>query len=84
MLQHNDRLPYDFGRLLTPAGFKYAEAPENLNRYWDLHRKTFQPGPFEGQWHHNKKSLETEFKLTVSSSSVTVICAELSFPLARA
>lgn len=47
-LQHGDGLPYDFGRMLTPAGYTYAQRAENLERFWAMQAATFQPAPFEG------------------------------------
>jgi len=47
-LQHDDGLPYDFGRMLTPAGYAYAQRAENLERFWAMQAATFQPAPFEG------------------------------------
>lgn len=67
MLINDDGLPYDFGRMLTPAGRKYAESPENLERYWQLQADTFKPGPFEGTV---KKGV---IELEVTAPSVTVV-----------
>ena len=68
-------LPYDFGRLLTPAGLRYAEAPENLERYLAMHAATFKPVPFEGRWDHDEGTGQTTFHVDVSAASVTVISA---------
>jgi hypothetical protein len=76
MLLHDDGLPYDFGRLLTPAGQKYAEAPENLERYWKLQADAFQPSPFEGSVERGKKDGEMIVKLEVTAPSVTVFAAK--------
>ena len=72
-LIHNDSLPYDSGRLLTPAGRQYAESPANLERYWAMHAATFQPSAFEGSW--ARKGAGTEFELEVAAASVTVVRA---------
>lgn len=74
MLQHADGLPYDTGRLLTPAGFHYAEAPENLERYWRMHSETFQPRPFEGKWVRGEDGT-TSVEVEVSAFSTTVVVA---------
>jgi hypothetical protein len=86
-LLHADGLPYDFGRLLTARGMAYAEAPENLERYWAMHAGTFRPGPFEGTWRRRRAAGRgeqegrgggtTEFQLEVAASSVTVVSARL-------
>ena len=77
MLAHDDGLPYDTGRLLTPAGRRYAEAPENLDRYWRMHAATFQPRPFEGSFvpRESGRGAGGELKLDVSAFSVTVVSA---------
>jgi hypothetical protein len=74
-LLHNDGLPYDTGRLLTAAGREYAEAPENLERYWKMHSETFQPKPFEGTWSHDEEKGATKLSLEVEAYSVTVVSA---------
>jgi hypothetical protein len=74
-LQHNDSLPYDVGRLLTPAGLAYVEAPENLERYWRMQEQTFEPAPFEGRWQQDMVATETTFHLDLVAPSVTVISA---------
>ena len=71
MLMHNDGLPYDFGRLLTPAGRKYAESAENIERYWQMHAATFQPAAFGGT--SARKGGQVEFELEVTTASVTVL-----------
>ena len=72
-LIHNDSLPYDSGRLLTPAGRQYAESAANLERYWAMHAATFQPSAFGGSW--ARKGARTEFELEVAAASVTVVRA---------
>merc|ERR1712029_94328 len=45
------RLPSDFGgsrSLLTPKGLEYVQQPRNLERYWGMNVKNFQPGNFDG------------------------------------
>ena len=71
MLMHNDGLPYDFGRLFTPAGRKYAESAENLERYWRMHAATFQPAAYGGTW--ERKGGQVEFGVEVTTASVTVL-----------
>jgi hypothetical protein len=85
MLLHDDGLPYDIGRLLTPAGLAYVQRPENLDRYWELQRKGFQPAPFEGRsgWgvvSSSGPSGAEEFQLhfEVTAPSVTVLVARCS------
>jgi hypothetical protein len=73
MLQHNDGLPYDTGRLLTPAGFAYAQAPANLERYWRMHADTFQPAKFQGSWEVADSVGTTTISVPISAGSVTVI-----------
>lgn len=73
-LVHQDGLPYGFRRLLTPKGLAYAEAPENLERYWRMHRATFQPRPFEGSWEATPGGLNLE--VTVTAPSVTVVVVD--------
>ena len=88
MLATDDGLPYDFPTLLTAAGLAYAEAPENLERYWATHRRTFQPAPFEGTFWTRagagagadaeaEAETETVFRVQVQAPSVTVIAATL-------
>ena len=82
-LQHSDGLPYDFGRLLTPAGVKYAQKPENLERYWKMHADTFQPAPFEGTMAQDVDTGITTFNVEVSAGTVTVLsvaCAARTLP----
>ena len=76
-LQHSDGLPYDFGRLLTPAGVKYAQKPENLERYWKMHADTFQPAPFEGTMTQDADTGITTFNVEVSAGTVTVLSVEV-------
>ena len=73
MLLHNDSLPYDIGRLLTPQGVKYAEAPENLERYWKMHANTFKPSPYRGSWQRSGDKIE--FAFDAKAYSVVVIAA---------
>jgi len=73
-LLHADGLPYDFGRLLTPQGFAYAQAPANLERYWRMHQATFQPSPFEGTWRKVPGGLDLQ--VTVIAPSVTVVVVD--------
>ena len=73
MLQHTDGLPYDFGRLLTPAGFNYAQMPENLERYWRMHAQTFQPSPFAGKLRPIKDGIKLEVEVTAPSVTVIVV-----------
>ena len=73
-LLHADGLPYDLGRMLTPAGFEFAQRPENLERYWRMHAATFKPAPFEGVATPGAGgTLALAFQ--VASASVTVIRA---------
>lgn len=78
MLIHNDSLPYDTGRLLTPEGFKYVEAPENLERYWKMHADTFKPNAYKGSWHHTGG--QTKFVFDTQAYSVVVIKATTVAP----
>ena len=75
MLQHSDGLPYDFGRLLTPAGFEYAQLPQNLERYWRMHARTFQPDPFDGKWRSTEDGIVLEVTTTAPSVTVVVVPA---------
>lgn len=71
-------LPYDFHEMLTPAGLVYAEALENLNRYYAMHAETFRPKPFEGSWAKPKTdeaAATTDFSVPVTAPSVTVVTA---------
>jgi hypothetical protein len=74
MLIHNDGMAYDFGRLLTPAGLRYAQEPANLERYWALHAGTFKPEPFEGKVVHDSDGTAT-FEIPVTAASTTVLVA---------
>jgi hypothetical protein len=75
MLQTDDGLPVPFAQLLTPAGFKYAEAPENLDRLWRMHADTFKPSPFDGTWMPSADAASTEIEVGVTAPEVTVIVA---------
>jgi hypothetical protein len=75
MLQTDDGLPVPFAQLLTPAGFKYAEAPENLDRLWRMHADTFKPSPFDGTWTPSADAASTEIEVGVTAPEVTVIVA---------
>ena len=70
-LLNTDGLPYDFGRLLTPKGFEYAESSSNLERYWRMHADSFKPSAFEGTWQRATGGLELQ--VTVTAPSVTVL-----------
>ena len=74
-LLHTDGLPYDFGRLLTPSGFNYVQSPENLERYWHMHKRTFEPVKWEGKWEQDPQRMTTTFNLQLEAPSVTVISA---------
>jgi hypothetical protein len=80
MLQHDDGLPYDFGRLLTAQGRAYAEAPENLERYWRMHANTFKPYAFIGTWRQNRTREATDLDLPVTAPSVTVLVVPRMVP----
>ena len=73
MLLHDDGLPYDMGRLLTPDGKKYAEASKNLERYWQMQVDNFKPKPFEGRLKAGNKAGEMVIELEVTAPSVTVV-----------
>ena len=64
-------------RMLTPKGLTYAELPENLERYWAMHARTFRPAPFEGAKARGPPGAggapTTEFRVDVTAPSVTVI-----------
>ena len=74
-LLHDDGLPYDFGRLLTPSGFDYVQSPQNLERYWNMHKRTFESATFEGNVEQDPKRMTTTFNLQLEAPSVTVISA---------
>jgi hypothetical protein len=74
LLLHDDGLPYDFGRLLTPAGFAYAQSPANLERFWHMHASTFKPELFEGKASLGAGGTCT-FEVPVTAASVTVLVA---------
>jgi hypothetical protein len=75
MLQTDDGLPYEFHNLLTPKGFEYAQAPENLERLWSMHSGTFQPSPFDGTWARSADGTSTEIQIGVTAPVVTVVVA---------
>ena len=76
-LTHTDGLPYGLSEMLTTKGRAYAERPENLERYWEMHAGTFKPQPFEGTYSRGEGvgGGDTEFKVRVEAFSVLVIVA---------